>query len=164
MHLAQYLHLYKFSRWAIFLRWPPAFPPPSLEVVGVCPSLCLFLCFFLFEQRNLLTYWGIFVEVSNIIYICLRKSWLHFGDVNVTVAYFKIALKFMGPLPRRRSELYECNSLVISVLPVLLLIQAQLNLTFKGSKWFHDGHNHSKMPYMSQLEHRLRCTWLWYAS
>ena len=28
------------------------------------------------------------------------------------MAYFKATLKFMGPLPERRSTLYECNSLV----------------------------------------------------
>ena len=36
---------------------------------------------------------------------------IKFGDVNVTVAYSKATLKFMGPLAWRRSALCECYSL-----------------------------------------------------
>ena len=72
------------------------------------------VCFFLSEQRNSLTYWWILFNFSHIIHICLSKSWLHFGDVNVTIAYFKATLAFMGPLPGRRSALSECNYLVFN--------------------------------------------------
>ena len=77
-------------------------------------SVCLFFCFYRSEQCNSLTYWWIFFNFSHIVLICLNKSSLHFRDVNDTIAYFKASLTFMGPLPRRRSTLYECNSLVFT--------------------------------------------------
>ena len=43
----------------------------------------------------------------------MLKSWLNFVDANVTVAYFQATLKFICPLPRRRSTLYDCNPLVL---------------------------------------------------
>ena len=42
-------------------------------------------------------------KFSHIVYIRLSKSWLNVGDANVTLAYFKSTLKFMGPLPRQSS-------------------------------------------------------------
>ena len=70
-------------------------------------------CLFVSEQHNSKSYWWIFFKFSHIVYICLCKSWLNFGDANVTVAYFMAPLKFMGPLPGWRSALYEWNSLVL---------------------------------------------------
>ena len=84
-------------------------------IVGVCPSVCLSVFFFLSERRNSLTYWWIFCNFSHIIHICLSKSWWHIWDVNVIIAYFKATLTFMGPRPGRRSAFYECNSLVVYV-------------------------------------------------
>ena len=54
-------------------------------------SICNYLrpLLFVCEQHNSKTYWWIFFKFSCIVYICLSKSWLNFGDANVTVAYFK---------------------------------------------------------------------------
>ena len=76
----------------------------------LCNRWHLSVCVFVSEQRNLKTYWWIFFKFSYIVYICLSKSWVNFGVSNVTVA----TLKFMRPLPGRRSVLYECNSLAIN--------------------------------------------------
>ena len=63
---------------------------PSKHNYLCLPStLRLFICFFLSEQRNSLTYCWIFFSFSHIVHICLSKSWLHFGDVNVTIACFE---------------------------------------------------------------------------
>ena len=70
---------------------------------GVCPSVRLFLCLLVNNVTQ---------KFSYIVYISVSKSWLNYGDANVTVAYFKATLNFMGPLPGRRSVLYEYNSLV----------------------------------------------------
>ena len=64
-----------------------------------CLSVCLFVTLLTCEQRNQKIYCWIFFKFSHIIYICLSKSRLNFGDANVTVAYFKATLRFMGPLP-----------------------------------------------------------------
>ena len=84
-------------------------------MIGVCLLVSLFFSLFVSEQHNSKTYGWIFFKFSHIVYIiiCLSKiSDKNFADVNVTVAYSKATLKFMGPLPGRRSVFYECNSIV----------------------------------------------------
>ena len=98
---------------------------PSTEVMWLLPFVCLSICLFVCEQHNSKSYWWIFFQFSNIVHKCLSKSWLNFGDVNVTVAYYKATLKFMGPLAWRRSALCECNSLV-----------ATTNQTIMTFTWF----------------------------
>ena len=75
-------------------------------IVGVCPSVCLLVC----EEWNSKTSRWIFFKFSHIVHIMLSNRWLNFVDVNVTIAYFKITLKFMGPLAWRGFVLCECKS------------------------------------------------------
>ena len=60
----------------------------------------LLLC----KQCNSKTYWWVFFKFS---YICLSKRWLNFGYAHVTVAYFKVTLKFTVHLSGRRSVFYK---------------------------------------------------------
>ena len=90
-------------------------PPPRRFCNRWCLSVCPSVSFFVCEQHNSKTYWWIFFQFSHIVYICLSKRWINFGNANVTVAYFKATLYFMGPLPGQRSALYEGNSLVSNI-------------------------------------------------
>ena len=98
IRIIKHVNNYVLTLWRLCNRWHL--------------SVCLLVCWFVCEQCKLKTYWWIFLKFSHIVYMWLSKSWLNFGDVNVTVAYFKATLKLMGLLSGWRSALYECNFLV----------------------------------------------------
>ena len=75
-------------------------------IVGISPSVCLFVNSAI--QKPIDRFSSNFAHCPHML---KSKSWLNFADVNVTVAYFKATLKFMGPLSWRRSALCEYSSL-----------------------------------------------------
>ena len=86
--------------------------------LSISPSICLLASLFVCcGQPSSKTFWWIFFKFSHIFHICLSKSWLNFGDLSLTVAYFNATLKFMGPLARRRSTL----SLLFHILLVVVV-------------------------------------------
>ena len=62
-----------------------------LSLAFVCLLVCLLVC----NSKKKWQDFHIF-KFPSIVHICLINSW--FGDVNVTVTYFKAILKFFGPL------------------------------------------------------------------
>ena len=70
----------------------------SSTLHGICLLVFSFLVsLFVCEHRNSTTYCWIFFKFWYIVYICLSKSLLNFGDANVTVIYLLFLAGVTGP-------------------------------------------------------------------